>query len=214
MLSLVNPLTAKFFIYLPPYAECAKPINRPTTVEGLALRKIWHWWNYIILHFYVFLVVSSIFVFLCVSKTYQTLPSCPNCPSDQPAKPCKYYQQRAQHFNKTANCSHHYRIWHEHRHWGIGILKNTFRSAIQARAIHHLPGALIPRWLQVANSFQWASPPSTLQKRRLGSLFTISDYDKIIVKYDEIYGIDYGIYLSRAICRMHRPTAVKGLIIC
>ena len=27
-------------------------------------------------------------------KAYQTLPSCQNCPSDQPAKSGKYYQQK------------------------------------------------------------------------------------------------------------------------
>ena len=38
-------------------------------------------------------------------------------------------------FNKTAFCSHDCLLLHEHRHWGIGMLGYTFRSAIQARAI-------------------------------------------------------------------------------
>ena len=33
--------------------------------------------------------------------------------------------------NKAAACA----LWHEHRHWGIGIPEYTFGSTIQARAI-------------------------------------------------------------------------------
>ena len=31
-------------------------------------------------------------------------------------KPSKYYEQKAQNFNKTAACSHHCPLWHEYRH--------------------------------------------------------------------------------------------------
>ena len=64
-------------------------------------------------------------------------------------------------------------------------------------------------------SLQQASPPSTLQKRCLGSLFiTFSDYGKKSVIFDKIYSFDCGIYLTlSAECPepINHPTAVKGL---
>ena len=60
-------------------------------------------------------------VFVVFFKAYQTLPLYQNCPTAQPAKPGKYYQQKPHNFNKTAACSHHCPLWHEHCHWGIGI---------------------------------------------------------------------------------------------
>ena len=60
----------------------------------------------------------------------------------------------------------------QRHHWGSGILGYTFGSSIQAWAIPP------PSWGSAASvttgslySLQWASPPSTLQKRHLHSLF-------------------------------------------
>ena len=86
----------------------------------------------------------------------------------------------------------------------------------RAYQFYHLPGALLPQRLQVANSFKWASPPSILQKRHLRSLFmiTFSAYDKKSVLFDEIYPPWLGIYLAPfAKCdwRINRPTTVNRL---
>ena len=38
----------------------------------------------------------------------------------------KYFQQKSQHFYKMAAWSYHCPLWHEHRHWFIGIPGYTF----------------------------------------------------------------------------------------
>ena len=83
---------------------------------------------------------------------------------------------------KTASCRHHCSLWHEHHHWGIGIPGYMVPSDLRSRPeqSHHLPVALLPLSLLKANSFQWASPSSTVVKWCIGSLFTItfSQYGK------------------------------------
>ena len=61
----------------------------------------------------------------------------------------------------------------QRHHWGIGIpgIPSDLRS--RPEQSHHLPGALLPQWLQAVCSLQWASQPSTLQKMRLHLLFMI-----------------------------------------
>ena len=49
----------------------------------------------------------------------------------QPAKSGKYYQQNTQNVDKTAACSHHCSLRHEHRHWGYlctGVYLRIFNS--------------------------------------------------------------------------------------
>ena len=41
-------------------------------------------------------------------KAYQTLPPFQNFPTGQAAMPGKYYEQKLQHFNKTAACNHYW----------------------------------------------------------------------------------------------------------
>ena len=79
----------------------------------------------------------------------------------------------------------------------------TLKSTIQARVIP------LPSWGSVPLvttgslwSLQWASQPSTLQKRHINSLFMIIfwDYGKKGLIFDKIYPFDCIIYLSGAIC--------------
>ena len=61
----------------------------------------------------------------------------------------------------------------QHHHYGIGILGYTFGSSIQARAIPSPSWGSAFRLLQAAYRVAMGVPPSTLQKRRLHSLFMI-----------------------------------------
>ena len=98
------------------------------------------------LHFYVYVYCGFLNCCRCfLWKAYQTVPPCKNFPNGLLAKPGKHYQIRnTQHFNKTATCSHHCPLWHEHSHWGIGILGYTLGSMIQARVISPPSWALFP----------------------------------------------------------------------
>ena len=62
----------------------------------------------------------------------------------------------------------------QRHHWRIGIPGYTFESSIQARAIPPPSwGSALPVTTGSLYSLQWASPPSTLQKRHLHLLFMI-----------------------------------------
>ena len=141
---------------------------------------------------------------LLLWKAYQILLPCQNCPTGQPAKPGKYYK-KTKNFNKMAAWSYHCSLWHEHRHWGIGIPGYTFGSTIQAQAIPPPSwGSASPVTTGSQQSFQWASQLSTLQKKRLFSQFMIifSNYGKKGVIFNEIYPFCWGVYISSDICRM------------
>ena len=82
--------------------------------------------------------------------------------------------KKPQNFNKTAALSHHCPLRHPAPSLGIGIPGYTFGYSIQARAIPPSSwGSAPPVTTGSLYSLQWASPPSTLQKRRLHSLFMI-----------------------------------------
>ena len=146
------------------------------------------------------------------------MPPGRNCSTGQSAKPDKYHQQKSLNFNKTAACSHHCPLWHEHNHWGIGVPGYSFGSTIKARAIpppSH--GSALPVTTSSQKSFQLAFPPSTQPKKRLFSLFMIiySDYGKNVWYFTKFIPLAAEfIYLATsAECAwsINQPTAVKGL---
>ena len=78
-----------------------------------------------------------------------------NCSTGQLAKPGKYYQQKtlASIINKKpklkkkwlpVGCSHQFPLWHEHRHWDIGIPGIPSDLWSRPKQFHYLLGALLP----------------------------------------------------------------------
>ena len=86
-----------------------------------------------------------------------------------------FYQQKSQNFNKTAACSHHCPLWHEHRYWGIGtpgVYLHICDPGLSKS--HHLPRGLLLRWLQVASiDIPMCVPIFNSTEKALGSLFMI-----------------------------------------
>ena len=79
--------------------------------------------------------------------------------------------KKTPYFNRTTACP----LWPEYRHWGIGIPGNTFGYTIQAWTISHLPGARLPRWLQV--SIEFPTDVSVFNAtEKIVFIFTIYDY--------------------------------------
>ena len=77
---------------------------------------------------YIWWLLKFVGVFF-VWKAYQTLSSCQNFPTGQPAKLGKYWQQKPQHFNKTAACSHHCPLRHpapSFGHWYTEVYLRIF----------------------------------------------------------------------------------------
>ena len=100
----------------------------------------------------------------------------------------------------------------QRHHWGIGIPGYTFGSSIRAQAIPPTSwGSASPVTTGSLQGLQWASLPSTLQKRRLNSLFMIVfwDYGQNGVLFDENFPFGRRINLACAICWM-RCTSIPA----
>ena len=115
------------FIYLATSAKCARPINLQTAVKGLDFMKR----NEndeitIFVHLYVgvFLNLWCFFV--------ESVPNRVIMPDLLKCSATKTWQvlltKHTKTFKKPAACSHNCLLWHEHCHWGIGILAYTFKT--------------------------------------------------------------------------------------
>ena len=142
------------------------------------------------------------------------MPPCQIFPMGQ-----KYYQQNTHHFNKTAACSHHCSLSHEHRHWGIDIMGYTFRSTIQTQAIPPPSRGSAPTPGDYRQSIESPMGVPTFNSTEKVLKFTSYDYE-IVIKgmiFDDIYPFGCGVYSSSNICQMrwaiNRPTAVKGFML-
>ena len=121
-------------------------------------------WQYICNFMYIWWLLKFLGVFF-LWKAYQTVLPCENFPTGQPAKVGKYWQQKPQHFNKTAPVTTTVPSGTPRHHWGIGIPGYIFRFSIQALAI--LPpswGSAPPVTTGSLQSLQWASPPKRYRK--------------------------------------------------
>ena len=117
----------------------------------------------------------------------ETVPACQNCLTGLSAKRSKYYQQKK--LTELPPATTTVPSGTKTVIWSIGIPVNTFGSTIQARAIpppswSSAPQVTTGRLLSPKREF----PRSTLQKRRLSSLFTIifRDYSKKGLMFNEI----------------------------
>ena len=93
-------------------------------------------------HVYIYMKTSQIFcgVFF-LRKSYQTMPLCQNCPICQSPKRAKYYRQSSQILTKRLSVATVI----------IGALVHQAESShlwSMPEQLHHLPGALLPRWQQ------------------------------------------------------------------
>ena len=132
-------------------------------------------------------------------KTYQTLtlcqnfrtglPLCQNCPTGQRTNPGKYYKEIQPPVSTTVpsgtntiivalvysgiHLDLRFRPKQSHTVMGLGF-PGDYKQSVVSNGRPHLHGALLPWRLQAVCCLQWASSPSTLDKRRLDSLFMIT----------------------------------------
>ena len=124
----------------------------------------------------------------------------------------KMLSRNPKNFDKTG-CNHHCPLWHAHRHWGIGIPSDLQSRPEQS---HHLPGAWLPDDYRQPIGFTTGIPPSSLQKRRLFSLFMImiSDYCKKVWYLTKSFPLaaEFIYFATSAECAgtINWPTVVKG----
>ena len=125
---------------------------------------------------------------------------------------------KTQHFNKTAAFSQHCPLWHEHRHWGIGIPGYSFGSMIQTWAIPLPSWGSAPRWLQTIYSISNMHP--CFKVCRKGAYFHYFWlYSQITTKKVRFFtksiplaaAFIYVAISAECIWPVNRPTAVKGL---
>ena len=104
--------------------------------------------------------------------------------------------------DQIAAYSHHYSLWQEHGHWGIGIQDI---SSIQAQAIPP------PSWGSAPSSdyrqlIEYPKGIPTFNSTENALIFTFmiifSDYGNKGVRFDEIYPFGCRVYLSSDICQV------------
>ena len=127
----------------------------------------------IFLHFDVYLCrLLRYLVVFYLRKAYKSLALCRNCPEWQSAKSGKYNHKTPHNFNKTVVCSHGWPLWHPPPslgHWCTCIPSDLLSSPSNSTTFLGLCSlGDYSLW-----SPQLSSPPSTLQKRGLLSLFMI-----------------------------------------
>ena len=101
----------------------------------------------------------------------------------------------------------------QRHHWGIGLAGYTFTSSIQARAIAPpSSGSAPPVTTGSLWSLQWASPPSTLQKRPLPALFIgcfLRFRSKKVLLYLNFTFVDINSEQSHNVATSHRCNIEK-----
>ena len=126
-------------------------------------------------------------------SNWSALLPCQNFPTGQPCRHARTFQLVSQQSlasinNKNPNIltkwppvANTFPSGTQRHHWGIGIpgIPSDLRSRLEQS--HHLRGALLSRWLQAVYSLQWASLPSTLQKRCIHSLFMIVFWKRCVI---------------------------------
>ena len=69
--------------------------------------------QYFFIYMHIRWFLKFLWCFVCACTALQIMPPCQNCPTGQ--------QRKLPNFNKTVACNHHCPLWHEYRHWVIGI---------------------------------------------------------------------------------------------
>ena len=124
--------------------------------------------------------------------------------------------------NKSAACTRHCSLWHEHRHWGFVITGYIFVSMIQARAIPSPSWGSAPRVITGRDRVSNGRPHLQLYRKSANFSLFMTIYDYIFrlrqkgVLFDKSIPLAAEfIYLATsAECTgsINRPTTVKWLI--